>query len=317
MKIHRSSILENSFSFGLRCSRRAFAATLAFALPLSSAFAQGLTAQPPDTSSLQETVVKIAVKVQLFSGAEHSGEMLLTHFRPKGDGPFPAVIFNHGRGTNRAQTARYRYPAVAKYWTDRGFAFFALTRLGYGETGTEPDPEESGNCRSKNYAPMMRAATTQTEAALTFARAQAWVNKNKLLLVGQSVGGFTTVVASGMNLPGVVGAINFVGGAGGNPTDWPENPCEYFKLGNEMEKAGSAASKGNKTPMLWLYSENDRYWGPSIPKKWLDAYTSAGGTATMHMFPAVGRDGHTLLNAGVRHWQPVVDEFLVRLGFAR
>jgi dienelactone hydrolase len=288
---------------------------LVLALPLSSLFAQGLSSQPPDTSNLQETVVKIPVKVQLFSGTEHAGEMLLTHFRPKGEGPFPAVIFNHGRGPNRAQTPRYRFPAVAKYWTDRGFAFFVLTRLGYGETGTEPDAEESGNCRSKNYAPMMRAATTQTEAALNFARSQTWVNKDKLLLVGQSVGGFTTVVASGMNLPGVVGAINFVGGAGGSPTDWPENPCEYFKVGNEMEKAGSAASKGKKTPMLWLYAENDRYWGPSIPKKWLEAYTSAGGDATMHMFPAVGRDGHTLLGAATWRWQPVVDEFLVRLGF--
>ena len=46
------------------------------------------------------------------------------------------------------------------------------------------------------------------------------------LIEGQSVGGMTTVALAALNPPGVLGAVNFAGGSGGNPTASPGRSCK-------------------------------------------------------------------------------------------
>jgi hypothetical protein len=46
---------------------------------------------------IHETVDKVPVTVTLLSGKTYTGQMIVTHYRPDGPGPFPIVIFNHGR----------------------------------------------------------------------------------------------------------------------------------------------------------------------------------------------------------------------------
>ena len=110
----------------------------------SSGFAQ--TPPPPEegptpsvlATELFETVVTLPVTVQPLYGGAHQGNMVLTHFKPPGDGPFPAVIMQHGRdGNQRATPARYRYSDVARYWVRRGVAVFVPTRVGYGDSGMD------------------------------------------------------------------------------------------------------------------------------------------------------------------------------------
>jgi hypothetical protein len=69
--------------------------------------------------------------------------------------------------------------------------------------------------------------------------------------------------------------------------------------------------------MLWLYWQNDKYWGPDIQKDWHKAWIEGGGKAEFRSFPPVGDDGHNGIYIDMNNWLPVVDDFLARLGFGK
>ena len=261
---------------------------------------------------LNESVTSLDASVKNYSGREVQGKIVITQFKPDGDGPFPILILNHGRSaTNRAQPARFRYTPQVRYFIQRGFAVFEPTRIGYGAAGTEPDPEESGACNRKDYAPMAAAASSEILAVLDYACKQAYVDPGRVLIVGQSVGGYGTVATAARNPAGLVAAINFAGGSGGDPVAHPAEPCEAFKL--ERMYAGFGAS--SKAPMLWLYTENDQYFGPNHSRAWHAAFVKAGGKAEFMLLPPFGRDGHSLFSAGIATWEPLVSQFLSSHGF--
>jgi len=261
---------------------------------------------------LHESVITLEVRVKDFHGREETGKVVVTQFKPDGDGPFPIVILNHGRSpTNRSDPPRFRYTKQVRYFTERGFAVFEPTRIGYGQQGTDFDPEYSGACNNKDYAPMADAATTQILAVLKYAREQAYVDPARVLFVGQSVGGYSTVAATARHPAGLIGAINFAGGSGGDPASHPGIPCQ----GNRLEDMYSRFGKTARAPMLWIYTENDQYFNPAHSKAWHAAFVKAGGTAEFHLLPPFAKNGHTLFSNGVEIWSPVVSEFLGKLGF--
>jgi len=58
-------------------------------------------------------------------------------YRPEGKGPFPIVLYSHGRGT-REQRLALENPVPldhVRYWIKKGFAVVAPIRIGYGELG--------------------------------------------------------------------------------------------------------------------------------------------------------------------------------------
>ena len=70
-------------------------------------------------------------------------------------------------------------------------------------------------------------------------------------------------------------------------------------------------------PTLWLYAENDLFFGPSLAREMHAAFRRGGSAAELYLLPRVGSDGHQLftLDAGIPHWAPAVDRFLATLGF--
>ncbi len=271
-------------------------------------------APPQLAADLFETIAYVPVTVQPLVGGLRSGEMIITHYKPPGDGPFPALIALHGRGSDRAKPGRWRYLDIARHWTRRGFAVFVPTRLGYGDTGLQPDPESTGPCNGKRFEVAAEAASRQVLATIDFAVAQPWIDKSKVIVKGQSVGGFAAIATVGKNHPSVIASINFAGGAGGDPKTRPGNPCQGERLGAVYAAAGSA--NAGATPTLWLYAENDNYWGQTLPRRWHAAFTEAGGQAEFVMFPPLGNEGHALLRNGRHLWRPAVDRFLGQLGIA-
>src|SRR6185436_8021615 len=130
---------------------------LLLALAASPLAAQQLAAD------LNESVTKIPA-----AGVE----MVVTTFKPDGDGPFPLVIISHGRAAaavDRAKVPRQRYTDAARYFVQRGFAVVVPTRKGYGETGGS-DPEHSGACVNPAYAPTFDAALESIVPALEWAK---------------------------------------------------------------------------------------------------------------------------------------------------
>jgi dienelactone hydrolase len=269
--------------------------------------------QQPLSASLHESVATIDVAVKDFYGKEETGKVAVTQFLPDGDGPFPILILNHGRAPNdRGTPPRFRYTRQAEFFVKKGFAVFEPTRIGYGQFGTQFDPEYSGACHRKNYAPMIDAARTEESAVLDYARRQPHVDTHRIVIVGQSVGGFVTTAVAAQNPDGVVAAVNFAGGSGGDPVEHPGVPCQPELL----EAAYAQFGKTARVPMLWIYTENDQYFSPTYSTAWHTAFVDAGGRADFRLLPAFADNGHMLFARGTEVWEPVVAQFLEHQGFA-
>jgi dienelactone hydrolase len=276
-------------------------------------------AAPPVTEvlakDLGEAVVRIPVTVKDMYGRQETKNMPITIYRPTGEGPFPLLVFNHGRAVaaKRAAQGRNRPETAARYFVAKGFVVLAPTRIGYGETYGDFDPEQSGGCNNLQVEAMSLAASDQVLAAVEYAKTLPFVVASRWLVAGQSVGGLTSIATVARVPAGLTGGINFAGGTGGNPDASPGRPCRPQALENYWGRIAGQA----QVPMLWLYWENDKYWGPDVPKAWHQAWVAGGGMAELASFAPSGEDGHNGLFADMDHWLPVVDDFLNRLGFNR
>jgi pimeloyl-ACP methyl ester carboxylesterase len=272
-------------------------------------------AAPVSSAKIVEELIRVPVTVSNIYGKEVSQDILVTIFYDdRSARPLPVLILNHGRAAeaqDRASMGRAKYTANSSWFARLGFLVAIPTRIGYGESGGE-DVEDSGNCGRKRYPPAYKAAVTQSLAVLDALRRRADTSKDRTVVVGQSFGGATAVAIAADNPAGVQAAINFAGGGGGNPKTRPADPCDPRQLKQMFETYGSTA----RTPTLWIYSENDRYFGPILPREWFDAFHSAGGKGEFIGFPPDGDDGHSLFTRNPSAWQPKVLEFLRRNGYA-
>jgi dienelactone hydrolase len=262
---------------------------------------------------MREEIVRIDVTVKDLYNKQETKPVPITIYRPKGDGPFPLVVFNHGRAVTdkRAAQGRSRPEHLARYFVEKGFVVFAPTRIGYWETYGGFDPEDSGNCSNMRVEPMSTVASDQVLASVEYARTLPYIDASRWIVAGQSVGGLTTVATVGRNPKGLIGGINFAGGTGGNPDRTPGNPCGVAQIASYW----GTIAKSSTVSMLWLYWQNDKFWGEKHPKNWHEKWLDNGGRAEFTMFPAVGEDGHGGLNTDMNSWLPVVDAYLNKLGF--
>jgi len=307
------NIVTDSYAKGKTHMR--YLVALSFLLTFShQASAQDVQPAPPEQLSLdiREAIVRVPVTVKDAFNKEITGDVLVTTFRPQGPGPFPLVVMNHGRDSGtRAQAPRPRFEPIARFFIRKGFAVAVPQRLGYGVSASAGDPDDHTGCQNPRYQPAGDAAAVQVLAVVEHMRKEADIDPSRLVIMGQSFGGFTTVAAAATKPDGLVAAINIAGGSGGNSVTRPGNPCRAHLL----EYTYAAWGKTATAPMLWMYSENDQYFNPKNARAWFDAFTKAGAKAEFKLMPPFGDDGHALLERANDLWQPVVDEFLARHGF--
>lgn len=287
------------------------------------------SSQDGNLNVLSPEIVSVIVKLSPYSSADITIPVHV--FKPpkskdnETKKSWPVVIFSHGRSNSETARAALKNPVnldIVRYWHTRGFVVVAAIRPGYGDSASE-DPEDNGIRWKENscignpdFSKTANAASYAEKAVHTWLITQTWADKNRLLLVGQSVGGLATVTACGQNWPGVIGCINFAGGAGGNPDLSPGNSCRPDRLSEVLSKS----AKTTIVPSLWLYSANDKFWGEEAPKVWFKAFTetayAAGKKPKLEFFaaPAVSDNGHSLQTAGGRFWIPVVNEWLDKNG---
>ena len=272
-------------------------------------------AVPAVHARIVEEQSELPVQVSDAYGKTISHSIKVTIFRDDAAGaPRPAVVINHGRASDaaaRLALGRSRYSDISRWFVRQGFVVALPTRLGYGETGGD-DVEDSGACNSKRFGPGFAAAAAQTLAVTAMLRERPDVQRDRIVAVGQSLGGSTSVAFASLNPPGLVAAINFAGGGGGDPKERPGNPCSPQRIEKAYAEYGSTA----KVPMLWIYAENDKYWGPNWPKAWAEAYRGAGGNVRFIQVPPAGDDGHSFFTRFAPDWQPLVVTFLREQGFA-
>lgn len=254
-------------------------------------------------------------------GSDMPPILMLGHvFKPVGAGPFPVMIFSHGRAGQpqaRADLSKPITRAHASYWLDKGIAVVAPIRPGYGDTGG-PDREFSGahvtadgKCGGQTEFGRVAANAAQAmRATLDWVREQPWADAERIVLEGQSVGGLTTVALAASKPPGVIGYINFAGGHGGDALRLPGRPCGVEDLTQVFETLG----KTTQVPGLWLYAANDLYWGARAPAAWHAAFAQGGSPSRFVMTPPLpDGDGHSLLLRGRALWRDPVEQFLAEL----
>jgi dienelactone hydrolase len=249
-------------------------------------------------------------------------EMTAEIFKPQGKEPFPVVVYSHGRSSTAQERADIKEVIPRDYlrfWLSHGFAVVAPMRPGYGRTGGQDREfpghawDSKGNCtKTPNFRNVMNVASPTVLAVIDWLHKQAWANTSSLVLTGNSVGGILTVAVGSQNLDGVVGFINFAGGIGGNPSLSPGKSCDP----NQLRDMYATYGKNAKVPSLWMYAENDQFWGPEMPKGWHSAFALGGSSSELVTTSTLtGQDGHDLVFFGKHLWEKPVEAFVRRLGF--
>ena len=254
-------------------------------------------AQAPQTNSALNESIQTIRKPGVFTI-----ELETTVYKPDGEGPFPVVVINHGKayGNPRFQS-RYRPAAAARYFMQRGYAVVVPMRQGFSKSG---GGYISGGCNVESNG---RVQAEDVKAVLDYLTAQGWVDKDRMLVVGQSHGGWTTLAFGPQNYPGVKGLVNFAGGL-------RQEECPGWKQGLAGGAAGYA--KETRLPSLWFYGDNDSYFDPPTFHAMFDQYNAAGGHAKLVAFGNFGADAHHLFGAraGTAIWQPELTAFLASIG---
>ncbi|MBN8488864.1 MAG: alpha/beta hydrolase [Burkholderiales bacterium] len=229
-------------------------------------------------------------------------ELQTTYFRPAGDGPFPWVVINHGKasGDPRFQ-ARARYLLVARELVQRGWAVVVPMRQGFGKSGGVY-LDAGCNVHSNGLA----QADDVREVIAAYAR-RPELDPQRVMVWGQSHGGWTTLATGSLGLSGVRGLVSFAGGL-------KQSSC----LNWEGELAAAVGRYGAATavPALFFYGDNDSFWPEPLWRDMVQRYNAAGGKARVVAYGSFGKDAHDMFgsSAGLPIWLPEVERFVRELG---
>lgn len=263
-----------------------------------------------------EEIIEVPVSVSnsnFTNNPKFEQKITVTIWRDDAIKKAPYLLFSHGRaGTDqeRGKFGRSSEKRNSEYFVSKGFTVILPTRIGYGVSGG-PDADYSGACGNKNYLEARKAGIDQSKQVLNHVFDFSYIDRTKGIVVGQSVGGFTTIGLSAENIPGLKGAINFAGGDGGDPIKSAEKPCGDYLIKDTFAKYGAS----NKVPTLWLYSVNDKFWGEQLPKDWFAAFQKAGGKGQFVSLPAYKEDGHSIFRGDLNAWKNDFEKFIKEIGF--
>jgi dienelactone hydrolase len=281
-------------------------------LRLPAAFAAALLLAPAIPPALAESAPAPVARSFFRLPAVFDGRVLMLEameLRPRLPGPFPLALIAHGTPGTEDKRRQYKvevFTPQALEFARRGFVAVAFLRRGYGASDGRYS-ESNGACGRMNYASAGVESARDLAAAIQALAGRPHIDRRRVLVVGQSAGGFAALALAKNPPQGVLGAVNFAGGRG----HFPERNavCEPEKL----VAAAGEFGRGARLPTLWIYAENDRSFGPALAREMLQAYLAGGGRAEMVMAPPFGDDGHYLFALGLAQWRPAVDEFLRRL----
>jgi carboxymethylenebutenolidase len=187
-------------------------------------------------------------------------------FKPKGDGPFPAIIYNHG--SEQQSALGVGYGIVCRFYMKKGFVVLLPLRRGHSfafhkqpictsegvlfgdrlnklaPAGTDP--------HKKNELWLKEQETDNQDvvAAVDWLKKQSFVKPDMMIMSGLSFGGIQTVLASEKGL-GMKAFIPFAPGA----MSWKGVP--------ELHDREKSALENAKAPVFLLQAENDYNLGPS------------------------------------------------------
>src|SRR5262245_37561707 len=235
-------------------------------------------------------------------------------WRPRGRGPFPAILFNHGSGRTREELERlgpYERQAetLGPVFARHGYAFLYLFRRGVGLSADQGD--SSVDLMNAEFAAHGQDARNAIQlqllenreisdslAGLAFLRGRPEVDARRIAVVGDSFGGSLTVLEAERD--SAVRAAVVFSCAG---YSWYKSPQLRARLLAAVDRAAP--------PIFFIHAENDYSLAPG---KALDAeLRRLRKSHRLKIYPPVGEsaeDGHAFLYLRVSSWEPDVFAFL-------
>jgi pimeloyl-ACP methyl ester carboxylesterase len=160
----------------------------------------------PDASKTMPTVPMREQVLQLPGDPDRPAMLEATLFEPPGAGPFPLAVMNHGAKGDPRSNKRYRVSFSIDYLLSRGYAVVAPMMRGFAESGgkavnTGCDLARLGKLNARDILAVTSAMRSRPE-----------IDGSRVLIAGQSFGGWNALAFATMAAPEVKGVINFVGG---------------------------------------------------------------------------------------------------------
>jgi dienelactone hydrolase len=251
----------------------------------------------PDAALLHERVVQIP------GDSDNPVTLVMTIFTPDGPGPFPLAIMNHGSngGIPASQQPRYRLSFSNYYFLSRGYAVAIPMMRGYG--GSE------GHLTSHGCDDLAMGIDNAKDirAAINYMKQQSYVDGTRILVAGQSFGGWNTLAVGALKVQGVKVLVSFAGGMKASSCRDPDNAliAAAGELGDEVS-----------TPSIWFFGDNDEVFATPVWHAMYDHYVAGGAPAELVAYGTFGVDSHNLLGSaeGLPLWTPKLDDFLGRNG---
>ncbi|MGB7284897.1 MAG: CocE/NonD family hydrolase [Candidatus Acidiferrum sp.] len=227
--------------------------------------------------------------------------------RPNEPGPHPLAVVTHGaprEGSDRAGMSPWQMIPQAREFARRGWTTVVVMRRGYGDSGGRFQEDARACSNRPDFYDAGKESAKDLRESIAYLSTLPEVDPSRIISVGISAGGFATAALTADPPPGLVAAISFAGGRGSMR---PDDVCHP----EELIRAFRSYGEKSRVPMLWVYSENDHFFGPRIAQAFFEAFTQAGGKATFIRAAPFRRDGHGLFSlGGIPIWTGLVDDFL-------
>ncbi|NML33291.1 dienelactone hydrolase family protein [Paraburkholderia antibiotica] len=248
------------------------------------------------TAHLNEKIIRVPVD------ADGSITLETTIYKPDGRGPFPMIVFNHGKIQGDPHTQERSDPLpLAREFVRRGYVVVAPNRQGFGNSD---GVYQQDGC---DVAANGLGQAADVAATIDYMSKQPYVDATHIAVAGTSHGGLATIAYGTEAAPGVRALINFSGGL-------RQDACEDWQ-GN-LTRAFGAYGEKTKVPSLWLYGDNDSVWNAPLVANMYTAYHAHGASVKMIDYGNYKNDAHRLVGDrdGVHVWWPAVESFLARAG---
>lgn len=250
-------------------------------------------------------------------GTSYKLESLLV--RPDGPGPFPLALLTHGAAGSETYPETMDIYANIGNWAqefaNRGYMAVAVMRRGYGFSDGEV-ADDAGTCNAPNPQRYIDAHSDDIVAALEALTKRPDVDKSKVVLVGQSVGGIVMMAAASRSPVPVSAVVSVSGGLfhfenSDGPTPFNVfSGCKGFEdsLIDLIGRYGQYA----RMPTLWLYAENDPWFQPAFARRMEQAWLQSKGKVDLEFFKPKVIDGHTIFfeKSGREDILPSIEAFM-------
>lgn len=271
---------------------------LAFLLIFTSIFSHA--EESSLRTDLNESIEMIKVGTNLF-GADVKLET--TIFKPNGDGPFPVLFVYHGKdfGPTEKQP-RSRMLVVAAEMVARGYVVVFPNARGFANSSGYNNTE-----RCNIHSEVMDTGK-DFRAVIEFIKTKNYVNREQIVLMGQSYGGLNVLATITEPIEGLALAVNFSGVLNyGNGCNWES------ALNLTFEKLG----KNAKHDSIWFYGANDTLISTDIINRNYELYNAKQQRANLNNFGTFRADAHGMFGSltGFNEiWWPIIKPKLKEKG---